>query len=95
MALDYLVSTFVTLIVVVDPLGLAPTFLSITNELPQRARRHVGLRAPLIAGAILIGAAFFGDWLLRRLGISLPAFRIAGGLLLFSVASEMVLAKLS
>jgi multiple antibiotic resistance protein len=49
------------------------------------------LRAPAIAGAILAGTALLGDWLLRQLGISLPAFRIAGGLLLFSIASEMVL----
>src|SRR5262249_57807477 len=48
------------------------------------------MRAALLAAAILIGAALIGDWLLRRLGISLPAFRIAGGLLLFSIASEMV-----
>ncbi len=91
MALDYLVSAFVTLLVVVDPLGLAPTFLAITNELPPAARRSVGMRAPLIGGAVLLGSAFLGDWLLKHLGISLPAFRIAGGLLLFSVASEMVL----
>jgi multiple antibiotic resistance protein len=49
------------------------------------------LRACLIAGAILIGASLIGDWLLRQLGITLPAFRIAGGLLLFAVAFEMVL----
>ena len=55
-----------------------------------RSRRNVALRACLIAGAILIGSALIGDWLLDTLGISLPAFRIAGGLLLFSIASEMV-----
>lgn len=88
--LDFFVSAFVTLLVVVDPLGLAPTFLAVTNELPARARRLVGLRAPVIAGVILVGAALFGQWLLTRLGISLPAFRIAGGLQLFSIASEMV-----
>ena len=90
MPLDFLVSAFVTLLVVVDPLGLAPTFLAVTSGLPARARRHVGLRAPLIAGAILIGAALLGQWLLTRLGISLPAFRIAGGLLLFYIAFEMI-----
>ena len=57
----------------------------------QRYRREVALRACLIAGAILIGTALIGDWLLRQLGITLPAFRIAGGLLLFAVAFEMVL----
>ena len=87
---EYLISTFVTLFVVVDPIGLVPTFLAITQGLPISARRQIAVRASLIAAAILIGAAIIGDWLLTRLGISLPAFRIAGGLLLFSIASEMV-----
>ncbi|HXN43235.1 MAG TPA: MarC family protein [Xanthobacteraceae bacterium] len=90
MPIDYLISTFVTLFVVVDPVGLAPTFVAITHGLPISARRQIAIRASLIATAILIGAAVIGDWLLARLGISLPAFRIAGGLLLFSIASEMV-----
>ena len=90
MPLDYVISALVTLLVVVDPIGLAPTFLAVTEGLPRRARRDVALRASLIAGAILIGTALIGDWLFRALGISLPAFRIAGGLLLFSIASEMV-----
>jgi multiple antibiotic resistance protein len=87
---DYLISTFVTLFVVVDPVGLVPTFLAITHKLPLSARRQIAVRASLIAAAILVGAAIVGDWLLTRLGISLSAFRIAGGLLLFSIASEMV-----
>jgi multiple antibiotic resistance protein len=89
--LDYLISAAVTLVVVVDPIGLAPTFLSVTTGLPRAARRSVAVRAAVIAGAILAGTAVIGDWLLRQLGITLPAFRIAGGLLLFSIASEMVL----
>jgi multiple antibiotic resistance protein len=88
---DYVVSAFVTLFVVVEPIGLAPIFLSVTHELPPSARHQVALRACLIAAAVLAGAALAGDWLLRTLGISLAAFRIAGGLLLFSIASEMVL----
>jgi len=87
---DYLISTLVTLFVVVDPVGLVPTFVAITHGLPRSTRRQVAIRASLIAAAILIGTAAVGDWLLTRLGISLPAFRIAGGLLLFSIASEMV-----
>ena len=88
---DIIVSAFVTLFVVVEPIGLAPIFLSVTHELPDRARRQVALRACLIAFIVLGGAALVGDWLLRMLAITLPAFRIAGGLLLFSLASEMVL----
>jgi multiple antibiotic resistance protein len=91
MPLEYLISAVVTLFVVVDPIGLAPTFLSVTSGIPDAARRDVALRAAVIAGAILAGTALIGDWLLRQLGITLPAFRIAGGLLLFSIASEMVL----
>ena len=90
MPVEFLISAFVTLVVVVDPVGLAPAFLAITHGLPPRARRSVAWRACLIAGTVLAGTALVGDWLLTTLSISLPAFRIAGGLLLFSIASEMV-----
>jgi multiple antibiotic resistance protein len=90
MPLDYAISALLTLFVVVDPVGLVPTFLAVTEDLPRPARRSVAVRSSIIAGAILIGTALIGDWLLRTLSISLPAFRIAGGLLLFSIASEMV-----
>ena len=90
MPLDFAISALLTLFVVVDPVGLTPTFLAITHGLPRAARRSVALRASLIAGAILIGTALIGDWLFRTLGISLAAFRIAGGLLLFTIAFEMV-----
>jgi len=90
MPIDFAVSAFVTLLVVVDPVGLAPAFLAVTHDLPRGARRQVALRASLIAAAILAGTALIGEWLLRTLGIGIPAFRIAGGLLLFSIATEMV-----
>ncbi len=91
MLFNYAVSALLTLLVVVDPVGLAPTFLAVTHGLPRSAKRSVAARASFIAGVILIGAALIGDWLLATLSISLAAFRIAGGLLLFSIASEMVL----
>ena len=90
MPTEFVISALVTLLVVVDPAGLVPTFVGITQGLPAVARRSVALRASVIAAIILTGAALIGEWLLRRLSISLPAFRIAGGLLLFSIASEMV-----
>ena len=90
MLLEFFIAALVTLVVVLDPIGLVPTFVAITNDLPAASRRSVALRACLIAGAILAGSALAGDWLLRTLSITLPAFRIAGGLLLFSIASEMV-----
>src|SRR6185312_13784975 len=90
MPLEFAVSALVTLLVVVDPIGLVPSFMALTHGLPDRASRSVALRASLIAAGILAGSALIGEWLLRSLAISLPAFRIAGGLLLFSIASEMV-----
>ena len=90
MPLEFVISALVTLVVVVDPIGLVPSYLALTLGLPENARRNVALRAAVIAAAILAGSALIGDWLLRTLSIGLPAFRIAGGLLLFSIASEMV-----
>jgi MarC family membrane protein len=91
MPLAFFVSAMVTLVLVVDPISLVPTFLGITERLSHSVRRSIALRACVIAGTILIGVALIGDWLLRQLGITLPAFRIAGGMLLFAVAAEMVL----
>jgi multiple antibiotic resistance protein len=91
MPLDYLVSALVTLLVVVDPVGLVPTFLAVTQGMPPATRQRIAVRASIIAAEILAGTALIGDWLLANLGITLPAFRIAGGLMLFAVASEMAL----
>jgi len=90
MPYEFLVSALVTLFVVVDPIGLVPTFLGITHGMPAAARRAVAVRASVIATLVLAGSALVGDWLLGAMSITLPAFRIAGGLLLFSIASEMV-----
>ncbi len=90
MPAEFVISALVTLLVVVDPVGLVPSFLALTHGLPDTAKRNVALRASLIAACILAGTALIGEWLLRSLAISLPAFHIAGGLLLFSIASEMV-----
>jgi MarC family membrane protein len=89
--LAFVISAFVTLFVVVDPIGLVPTFIGITEGLSESLRRQVAVRAALIAAGILVGAALVGDRLLAALAISLAAFRIAGGLLLFWIAAEMVL----
>jgi multiple antibiotic resistance protein len=91
MLVDNLISQFVTLFVVVDPIGLAPIFLSVTHGLSHQVRRRIAVRACLIAAIILLGFAVGGDRLLRALGITIPAFRIAGGLLLFATAFDMVL----
>jgi MarC family membrane protein len=91
MTLDFLVSSFVTLLVVIDPVSLAPIFVTLTRGLSAAEHQRIALNACLLAGVILGGVALVGDWLLAQLGITLPAFRIAGGLLLFAVAFDMVL----
>ena len=85
-----LISSLVTLFVVIDPIGLGPIFIGLTAGMPAKMKRKIGLEASVIAFFVLAGSALFGDWLLDKLGISLAAFRIAGGLLLFAIAFEMV-----
>jgi len=85
-----LASAFVTLFVVLDPPGMAPIFLGLTAGMPRETKRKISFEACVIAFAVLAGSALFGLRLLDALGIGLPAFRIAGGLLLFSIAFEMV-----
>ncbi|WP_460452025.1 MarC family protein [Alsobacter sp. SYSU BS001988] len=90
MLLDYLTSALVTLLVTVDPPGLAPLFLGVTRGMSDAERRQVGVRACVIAAFIMGASGLVGAQLLTALGITLPAFRIAGGLLLFWIAFEMV-----
>ncbi len=90
MSLDFLKTAFVTLLVTVDPAGLAPVFLGLTFGMARSVKREIALRATLIAFAILAAFAFGGGALMNVLGISIPAFRIAGGLLLFYIAFEMI-----
>jgi multiple antibiotic resistance protein len=87
---DYLLNAVVTLFVTIDPPGLAPIFMVLTAGRTAAERRSAALRATLIAGIVLIAFALVGEPLISVLGISLPAFRIAGGLLLFVIAFEMV-----
>lgn len=91
--LDYFVSAAVTLFVVIDPLGLAPIFLAVTSGYTPSERRWVAWRSSLIALCILAVFGAIGHLLLQALGISLPAFRIGGGLLLFYISFEMVFAN--
>jgi len=87
---EQLISAFVTLLVVIDPIGLGPIFIGLTSGLEEATRRKLALQASIIAFCVLAGSALTGERLLGWLGISLAAFRIAGGLLLFAIAFEMV-----
>src|SRR5215218_255377 len=90
MLLDYISAALVTLLVTLDPVALAPIFVSLTRGMNAAERRRVSTRASLIAFGILAFFGLGGEVLLRLLGVGIPAFRISGGLLLFWIAFEMV-----
>ena len=86
-------SAFVTLFVVIDPPGCAPIFASLTHGASNEQRRTMAWRSTAIAAVLLLLFALVGEKLLDTLGISLDAFRIAGGIMLFLIALEMVFEK--
>ena len=89
------VTAFATLFVIIDPIGLTPLFVALTQGMSDRARRAIALRACIISAVILLLFALFGEAVLGFAGISLPAFRIAGGILLFLTALEMLFERRS
>lgn len=95
MELAFYISAFVTLFVVIDPIGLAPLFVALTAGEPARRRRAIALRACAIAWFILTLFGLFGEAVLGFAGISMSAFRIAGGALLFLTALEMLFERRS
>ena len=87
------ISAFVTLFVVIDPPGCVPIFSSLTAGTTPKHRFDMALRSSLIAAAVLIAFALGGEAFLSALGITLPAFKIAGGLMVFVIAIDMVFEK--
>src|SRR5882672_98210 len=85
---------FLTLFVVIDPIGIAPLFLGLAGQRAPAERKVIARRAVVVAGGILVSFLLAGAWLLRQIGISLDAFRVAGGLLMFRIAADMVFAQL-
>ncbi|TCL09584.1 multiple antibiotic resistance protein [Shimia isoporae] len=85
-----LVTAFVTLFVIIDPIGLLPIYISLTQGIPAKQRRSIAIRACVISVVLLSLFAFMGEAVLGFVGISMPAFRIAGGLLLFITAFDML-----
>lgn len=84
---------FIALFVVIDPVFTAVTFASLTHDAPWAQRRTMATRGTVVAGLLMLIFAFLGEGLLRSLEISLAAFRISGGIFLFLIAVDMVLAR--
>ena len=86
----FLITAFATLFVVIDPPGLVPLFIALTTGMDTAHRRKLAQRACIIAAVLLTLFGLFGEQLLSFIGISMPAFRIAGGILLFLTALDML-----
>lgn len=91
---DLVLQSFLTLFVVVDPIGVAVLFLGLAGSRSRDERRGIARKAVLVAAGVLLAFALFGSALLNHLGITLNAFRVAGGLLLLKIATDMVFAQL-
>ena len=93
MDIDVMINAVVTLLVTIDPPGLAPLFLAVTGGMDSAQRKSVAMRSALIGFSILLVFVIAGSGILTLFGITLPAFRVAGGLLLFWIAFEMIFEK--
>ncbi len=93
--LSLLITAFVTLFVILDPIGLAPLFVALTQGQSAGHRRRIAIRACFTGAMVLTVFGLFGDAVLEFVGISLPAFRIAGGILLFLTALDMLFERRS
>lgn len=93
--LDFATTAFVSILFLVDPPGTVPAFISLTSRYSPQKRRRTALVASIAATAILAGFASVGNVVFRVLGLTLPAFQIAGGLVLFLVALDMIRARRS
>ncbi|MEG3163862.1 MarC family protein [Sphingomonas sp. PB2P19] len=91
--IELFISSLITFFVVIDPLGCAPIYAGLSSAAPPVQKRAMAIRAVGVSAAILLVFALFGEDLLRGLGISLASFRIAGGIMLFLIALEMVFEK--
>ncbi len=93
--LEFLIQSFLTLFVVMDPIALVPAFLGMAGTRPRAEQLRLARKAVLVAGSVMLFFALFGQALLRYLGINFAAFRASGGVLLFLMALDMVFARTS
>ncbi|MCA0373013.1 MAG: MarC family protein [Proteobacteria bacterium] len=90
---EIFVAAFVTFFVIIDPPGVAPMFATLTENTSREWQKKMAYKSIFVAAFVIIGFAFGGEWLLGKLHVSLDSFRIAGGLLLFLIAVDMLFEK--
>ena len=95
MEFEFLLTSFVALFVIIDPIGLTPVFIAITQGMDDTLRRKVALRSVLVSAFVISLFIVGGETVLGFIGISMPAFRIAGGILLFLTALDMLFQRRS
>lgn len=93
MVLEIFITAFVTFFVAIDPLGVSPIFAGLTQSATQKQKNKIALKGIFASAVVLFLFGLFGKTFLGSLGISLDAFRVAGGLLLLLVAIDMVFEK--
>ena len=95
MEFEFLLTSFVALFIIIDPIGLTPVFIAITKGMDDTVRRKVALRSVLVSAFVISLFIAGGETVLGFIGISMPAFRIAGGILLFLTALDMLFQRRS
>ncbi len=90
---DHILTTFVTLFVIIDPIGAVPVFLGLTGGFGEARRKVIAKRAILVAGGVLLFFTFFGQILFDLIGVRLVSFEIGGGILLFLFGVKMIFGK--
>ena len=91
--IEFAAAVFITFLVIIDPIGMVPLFAVLTQRRSKELRRRTAIRSISVAAITLLVIAMIGQIVLRFLGIGLPAFRMAGGLLLLLLSIDMVFAR--
>lgn len=90
MYLEFAVSAFATVFAIVNPIGNIPFFYAVTDGYTREDKKRVAAKTCIVTAAVLFTFALFGQWIFSIYGITIPSFRIAGGILLFSIAFSML-----
>ena len=95
MEFEFFITSFVALFIIIDPIGITPVFIALTQGMGKKVRRRIALRSIAVSAFVISLFIIFGETVLGFIGISMPAFRIAGGILLFLTALDMLFQRRS